>query len=185
MKKFKRVLALLLVGVMALAMLTACGDSGSSNTLETQLENKFMQVMNTGMGTSYTNSLKNTAKTKGLNQVSGAGLIGKNVGEASSDLVMIYDEKDAVAAITNGTPVQVVYVPVAADAGSSYKVYSFTEEQVRQIISQDVSGTEIPGMNVGAIQKFIKGIGVAAKRLDDGTYTLAFAMSMDVSGLLG
>ena len=46
MKKLKKFAALLLVGVMALALLTACGGGGGSTSADTQAETVVMAAIN-------------------------------------------------------------------------------------------------------------------------------------------
>ena len=50
MKKMKRLVAILLASVLALAMLTACGESGSgSKSFAQQVEEAYMQNLNASM----------------------------------------------------------------------------------------------------------------------------------------
>ena len=71
MKMFKRFAAALLVGVMALAMLTACGSSNSNET-----ESKVLNAINTASGTSYNNNADLQAKVRAtLSKVDENGLI--------------------------------------------------------------------------------------------------------------
>ena len=75
MKMFKRIAAALLVGVMALAMLTACGGGhggSNSNATETLILNTF----NKASGTNYSNNGDLQAKTRAvLNKIDANGQI--------------------------------------------------------------------------------------------------------------
>lgn len=64
MKKWKKFAVLLLAGVMALALLTACG--GSSSNEDTQAETKIMGDINAGRETALSNdeSLRQIARSK-------------------------------------------------------------------------------------------------------------------------
>ena len=66
MKMFKRFAAALLVGVMVLAMLTACGGGLSTPTSDVEkAEALYMDAFNTALGTNYENNnteLKDQAK---------------------------------------------------------------------------------------------------------------------------
>lgn len=58
MKKLKKFAALLLVGVMALALLTACGGGGGSNagTVKTEEETKAVNLISTAHGSTKNDS---------------------------------------------------------------------------------------------------------------------------------
>ena len=66
MKKMKRLVAVLLAGVMVLAMLTACGGGLSTPTSDVEkAEALYMDAFNTALGTNYENNnteLKDQAK---------------------------------------------------------------------------------------------------------------------------
>lgn len=66
MKMFKRFAAALLVGIMVLAMLTACGGGLSTPTSDVEkAEALYMDAFNTALGTNYENNnteLKDQAK---------------------------------------------------------------------------------------------------------------------------
>ena len=56
MKKIKRFAAVLLAGIMALALLTACGGSGSDNPeFDAKVESAYLDALNKAFGTSFEN----------------------------------------------------------------------------------------------------------------------------------
>ena len=58
MKKMKRLVAVLLAGIMALAMLTACGGTPGtpgSSEFETKVEQAYMAKLNEAFGTNFNN----------------------------------------------------------------------------------------------------------------------------------
>ena len=56
MKKLKRLAAVLLTGIMALALLTACGGSGSDNpAFDAKVESAYLDALNKAFGTSFEN----------------------------------------------------------------------------------------------------------------------------------
>ena len=56
MKKIKRFAAVLLAGIMALALLTACGGSGSDNPeFDAKVESAYLAALNKAFGTSFEN----------------------------------------------------------------------------------------------------------------------------------
>lgn len=56
MKKIKRFAAVLLAGIMVLALLTACGGSGSDNPeFDAEVESAYQKALNKTFGTSFEN----------------------------------------------------------------------------------------------------------------------------------
>ena len=56
MKKIKRLAAVLLAGIMALALLTACGGSGSDNPeFDAKVESAYLAALNKAFGTAFEN----------------------------------------------------------------------------------------------------------------------------------
>ena len=56
MKKIKRLAAVLLAGIMALALLTACGGSGSDNPeFDANVESAYLAALNKAFGTAFEN----------------------------------------------------------------------------------------------------------------------------------
>ena len=56
MKKIKRFAAVFLAGIMALALLTACGGSGSDNPeFDAKVESAYLDALNNTFGTSFEN----------------------------------------------------------------------------------------------------------------------------------
>ena len=75
MKMFKRFAAALLVGVMVLAMLTACGG-GAGGSSSNEIESKVLQYLNTVNGTSYSNNADLQSKVRAvLAKTDDAGVI--------------------------------------------------------------------------------------------------------------
>ena len=71
MKMFKRFAAALLVGVMALAMLTACGGTGNGNDaatakFEASVEQAYMDKLNDVIGKEFKKEFENNAAIKEL-----------------------------------------------------------------------------------------------------------------------
>lgn len=188
MKKFKRVLALLLVGVMALAMLTACGDSGSSGSasLEDQFSDKLAEGFNTALGISGGNVLKEIAKQRGLNKVTADGIITESetddeVTALSDEWVFTLNENDVN--VEAGT-VTIAGVLAAKPAGvGKYKVATYPESELRRVIGMSMQDVvKELDLDLGELQgATILKCGVATKRLSDGTYTYAVAIEMKLA----
>lgn len=88
MKHLKKLAALLLVGVLALSLLTACGGSGSTSQ-DAQAEAAVMAAINENRSVKLQNSseLRKTA-----NQSIDAAISGK-LGQLSSDFKLVLDTK--------------------------------------------------------------------------------------------
>ena len=63
MKKMKRLVAVLLAGVMVLAMLTACGG-GAGGSSSNEIESKVLELLNTTSGTSFSNNAELQSKVR-------------------------------------------------------------------------------------------------------------------------
>ena len=87
MKHLKKLAALLLVGVLALSLLTACGGGGGSTSADTQAETAVMAAINQNRSVKLQNSseLRKTA-----NQSIDAAISGK-LGQLSSDFKFVLD----------------------------------------------------------------------------------------------
>lgn len=87
MKHLKKLAALLLVGVLALSLLTACGGGGGSTSADAQAETAVMAAINENRSVKLQNSseLRKTA-----NQNIDAAISGK-LGQLSSDFKLVLD----------------------------------------------------------------------------------------------
>lgn len=87
MKHLKKLAALLLVGVLALSLLTACDGGGGSTSADTQAEAAVMAAINDNRSVKLQNSseLRKTA-----NQSIDAAISGK-LGQLSSDFKFVLD----------------------------------------------------------------------------------------------
>ena len=152
MKMFKRFAAALLVGVMALAMLTACGERTSK--IGKEFEDKYVAALNTLRGEGA-EALKNdeALRDKALGQlcyVKGDGTIADPEKNAIVTTVLEGSESD---------PVKIQLVVVLA----------------LKNINSTTSGT-----NAQKIAKAIQKFGVATKVVNGKTYA-AVAMEVDAS----
>ena len=170
MKMFKRFAAALLVGVMALAMLTACGERTSK--IGKEFEDKYVAALNTIRGEGA-EALKNdeALREKALGQLSyvkGDGTIADPEKNAIVTTVLEGSESDPVK-------IQLVVVLGKKDtADGVYKATEITAEALKNINST-VSGT-----NAQKIAKAIQKFGVATKVVNGKTYA-AVAMEVDAS----
>lgn len=89
MKHLKKLAALLLVGVLALSLLTACGGGGGSTSADTQAEAAVMAAINENRSDKH--KLQNSSELRRTaNQSIDAAISGK-LGQLSSDFKFVLD----------------------------------------------------------------------------------------------
>lgn len=89
MKHLKKLAALLLVGVLALSLLTACGGGGSTSA-DTQAETAVMAAINQNRPVSSVKLQNSSELRKTANQNIDAAISGK-LGQLSSDFKFVLD----------------------------------------------------------------------------------------------
>lgn len=168
MKMFKRFAAALLVGVMALAMLTACGERTSK--IGKEFEDAALAAINTARGADA-EALKNDEelRDKALGQLSyvkGDGTIAKeNAGVAT---VLAKDETKKTVKLL------VISVLTENNKGDVLKAKEINADVLKQ-----VSG----GLNNETAKTFQK-VGIATKVVNGKTYTAAaFELEVPASAL--
>ena len=168
MKMFKRFAAALLVGVMALAMLTACGERTSK--IGKEFEDAALAAINTARGADA-EALKNDEelRDKALGQLSyvkGDGTIAKE--NAGVVTVLAKDETK------NTVKLLVISVLTENNKGDVLKAKEINADVLKQ-----VSG----GLNNETAKTFQK-VGIATKVVNGKTYTAAaFEMEVPASAL--
>lgn len=89
MKHLKKLAALLLVGVLALSLLTACGGGGGSTSADAQAETAVMAAINEKRSKEH-QLQNNPALCRTANQNIDAAISGK-LGQLSSDFKLVLD----------------------------------------------------------------------------------------------
>lgn len=146
MKKMKRLVAVLLAGVMVLAMLTACGGGSSTPTSDVdKAEALYMDAYNTALGADYKNDaeLEKLAKQVLDDSLNEDGTLKNGKG-------MIFSE-DA------GNSVYRV-VTILAQQGNKKVPYGITSEELankdKVIVNVDQTTKKVTtGLAVGAVKK--------------------------------
>lgn len=90
MKHLKKLAALLLVGVLALSLLTACGGGGGSTSADAQAEAAVMTAINEKRSDKQHQLQNNPALCETANQSIDAAISGK-LGQLSSDFKFVLD----------------------------------------------------------------------------------------------
>ena len=146
MKKMKRLVAVLLAGIMVLAMLTACGGGSVTPTIDVEkAEALYMDAFNTALGTNYENDadLEKLAKQVLDDSLNEDGTLKNGKG-------MIFSE-DA------GNSVYRV-VTILAQQGNKKVPYGITSEELankdKVIVNVDQTTKKVTtGLAVGAVKK--------------------------------
>ena len=148
MKKMKRLVAVLLAGVMVLAMLTACGGGLSTPTSDVEkAEALYMDAFNTALGTNYENN--NTELKDQAKQVLDTNL--NDNGTLKSDGKMTVTTKKDGKLLT--------VVTILAQPGNKNVPYGITSEELaankdKVIVNvDDTTKNTTTGLAVGAVKK--------------------------------
>lgn len=163
MKKMKRLVAVLLAGIMVLAMLTACGCGSSTPTSDVEkAEALYMDAYNTALGADYKNDaeLKNQAKQ----------LLDKSLDEAGAlknGEKMTVTTKDGKVWTT---------VTILAQPGNKNVPYGITSEELANMLANKDNVI----VNVDATTKqSATGLAVGAVKKGDNIY-VAIAMTKEL-----
>ena len=157
MKMLKKMAALLLAGVMALALLTACGDEAPAKSTAEQAEDALTIAINQSMGTDFKNdeSLKNVARK----------MVADNVGEDGK-------AKEYYTRIEDGACI-LLFTSTADNKGIA--AIGFTNEQVAAMKDPAFTQAFVEAFRKASNMKDddvkkIKAFGVGAVTKGDKTY---------------
>ena len=168
MKKMKRLVAVLLAGVMVLAMLTACGGGSSTPTSDVdKAEALYMDAYNAALGTDYKNDaeLKKLAKT----------VLDENLNEKGA----LNSGKEMTVTKKDGNSVYTV-VTILAQQGSKNVPYGITSEELADTPANKDKAIAEARKNVNDTTKNITtGLAVGAVKKGDKIY-VAIAMTKEV-----
>lgn len=146
MKKMKRFVAVLLAGIMALAMLTACGGGSFTPTSDVEkAEALYMDAFNTALGTNYENDadLEKLAKQVLDDSLNEDGTLKNGKGMNFSE-----DAGNSVYRV----------VTILAQQGNKKVPYGITSEELankdKVIVNVDQTTKKVTtGLAVGAVKK--------------------------------
>ena len=168
MKMFKRFAAALLAGVMVLAMLTACGGSGSGSPIAPgsdveKAEAFYMDVYNALLENEYQNDTTLKAEAK------------KVLEDSLNEDGTLKDGKKMTVML--GTDTAITILP---SQGSKTVPAGFTSEELALAITQkDQAIAEVKGQ-LGAMKNYVTKMAVGAVKKGDKTY-VAVAMTVDLT----
>lgn len=168
MKKMKRLVAILLASVMALVMLTACGEEAKPS-LGQRAENLMIESFNKAYDTTYQNDadLKNKVGAM-LNLIDENGEIA--VADVKTSATFSIFPCDVVRN-ADGTGTFTVYVIATEKNNMKYKAIEVTEEMLNNANSADKVSSQKP-----------EAVGVASIVKNGKTYIgVAYKMTTEVS----
>ena len=168
MKKMKRLVAVLLVGIMALAMLTACGGTGNDAAtakFEASVEQAYMAKLNEKLNETYGKKFENNADIKKL----AVEHIGNMAGKETLNKDELWTKKEDPTAKTQD------WVMICYDSTEKGFVKSYYEADKAETITPNettikafLSLARIKA-HAGNTAKFTA-LGVGTKTIDGKTY---------------
>ena len=178
MKMFKRFAAALLAGVMALAMLTACGGGAGGSAMPTddveKAEVLYTDVFNAVLNSHYTNDADLKAKAK---QVLDANLNEDGTLKNGKEMTVTLPSENLFVSTA---------IVILAQPGSPNIPYGLTSEQLTTAYNnRDEVLAEVRkniGTSADTLKAAITHLAVGAVKKGDKTY-VAIVMTMDVSKL--
>lgn len=186
MKKIKRLVTLLLAGVLALAMLTGC-DGQTNVDLSDQLAQKATEAYAKALGVKA-EEVQLTEEAAAFNKATldrigedGVQPIGKDESEIDTPMLRFRNKEEKIK--NNYYHSIVTLVPFGGERtptgnGYRYSVTTLKAEQVNAILSGSLEGLNAD--YISQAKKFkIKGVGVSAKKLKDGTY--CYVLTLDAT----
>lgn len=177
MKKMKRLVAVLLAGIMALAMLTACGGTPStpgSSEFETKVEQAYMAKLNEAFGKNFNNddAIKKLAVDY-IQEVSGAPTLSNTA---------LWKHENPTANTQN--QVMVCFDP-AQSTGNEYVKFYYEVDKAENI-TPDATNIATLKLTLDTFQKLaanngktieLTALGVGAKTIGGKTYVaIGFGM---------
>lgn len=168
MKKIKRFAAVLLAGIMALALLTACGGSGSDNPeFDAKVESAYLDALNKAFGTSFENddAIRALAVTH-IAEKSGADSLSSNAryktegdGKTTVRLVQIcYDVRKST---------KENYVPLFYEAAKTeaIKANNTNVQVLLRTVNEEIANADKNGITLE-----LTALGVGARTIGGKTY---------------
>lgn len=163
MKKMKRLVAVLLAGIMALAMLTACGGTGN-DAATAKFEGKVEQAYMTKLNEKFGENFENDAAIKKL----AVEYIEKMANKETLTMDELWTKEEPTEKTQN-------WVMICYDVQNTgkYVMSSYEAAQAETITPKNIdtfwSFAQMKRANVGQKAKFIA-LGVGAKTINGKTY---------------
>ena len=156
MKKLKRLAAVLLAGIMALALFTACSDSDPGNPeFDPKVESAYLDALNNTFGTSFENDadIKHIEEKHGADSLTGETLY-KTDGDGKTTVRLVqicYDVRKSTK--ENYVPLfyEAANTPnITPDKMSLRTLYHVVEQEIETAKKKNGRTLELTALGVGA-----------------------------------
>lgn len=168
MKKIKRFAAVLLAGIMALALLTACGGSGSDNPeFDAKVESAYLDALNKAFKTSFENddAIRALAVTH-ITEKSGAdSLTGRARCKTEGDETTVVRQVQLCYDVRKSTKEN--YVPLFYEAAKTeaIKANNTNVQVLLRTVNEEIANADKNGITLE-----LTALGVGAKTIGGKTY---------------
>ena len=168
MKKIKRLAAVLLAGIMALALLTACGGSDPGNpAFDAKVESAYLAALNNKFGKTFENdaairalAVSHVAESSGADSLTGE-MLWKTEGDGKTvvrQVQLCFDTKSSKPG---------AYVPLFYQAADTQTITAnrFNVQVLLSTVNKELGGAEENGITLE-----LTALGVGAKTIGGKTY---------------
>ena len=168
MKKIKRLAAVLLAGIMALALFTACSDSDPGNPeFDPKVESAYLDALNNTFGTSFKNddAIRALAVTHITEKHGADSLTGETLWKTEGDGKTVVRQVQLCFDTRSSKPD--AYVPLFYEAAKTAAIKAnYTNVQALLLTVKDERG----GAEKNGITLELTALGVGAKTIGGKTY---------------
>ena len=166
MKKLKRLAAVLLAGIMALALLTACGGSGSDNPkFDAEVESAYLTALNKKFGKEFENDADiKTLAVKHIAEISGAdSLTGSARCKTEGDEKTVVRQVQLCYDVRKSTKEN--YVPLFYEKTEAIKANYTNVLTLFKTVEKELDGAKKNGITLE-----LTALGVGARTIGGKTY---------------
>lgn len=167
MKKIKRFAAVLLAGIMALALLTACGGSGSDNPeFDAEVESAYLVALNKKFGKEFENddAIRALAVTHIAEKSGAESLTGRARCKTEGDETTVVRQVQLCYDVRKSTKEN--YVPLFYEAVKTEAKANYTNVQaLLRIVNEEIANAKKNGITLE-----LTALGVGARTIGGKTY---------------
>ena len=166
MKKLKRLAAVLLAGIMALALLTACGGSGSDNPkFDAEVESAYLYALNKKFGKEFENDadIKTLAVTHIAEKSGADSLTGSARCKTEGDEKTVVRQVQLCYDVRKSTKEN--YVPLFYEKTEAIKANYTNVLTLFKTVEKELGGAEENGITLE-----LTALGVGARTIGGKTY---------------
>ena len=167
MKKIKRFAAVFLAGIMALALLTACGGSGSDNPeFDAKVESAYLDALNKKFGKEFENddAIRALAVTHIAEKSGAESLTGRARCKTEGDETTVVRQVQLCYDVRKSTKEN--YVPLFYEAVKTEAKANYTNVQaLLRIVNEEIANAKKNGITLE-----LTALGVGARTIGGKTY---------------